>query len=113
MTLLTIRPKMQQQGRIELAPESMEEEIMQNINTIFLTPKFSVPLFRRFGQEAAYLDKPLLAAQAAIRSELFAVIPKYEPRVRVEAISFENPENYDDEAQKLSTLIPEVQVRIL
>jgi phage baseplate assembly protein W len=91
-----------------LWPQTLWQEIRQNINTLLTTPKYSVPLGREMGVDAAYVDKPQLAAEAAIRSELFGLIPFYEPRVRVVAIAFVKSEGGD-----LATLAPRVEVKIL
>ena len=39
-------------GKLNLAPETLEEEVLQNVAIIVSTPKFSVPLDRGLG----YLD---------------------------------------------------------
>ena len=36
-------------GKLNLAPETLEEEVLQNVAIIVSTPKFSVPLDRGLG----------------------------------------------------------------
>lgn len=73
---------------INLYPATKLEEIMQNINTLLLTPKYSVPLDRSFGLDMSFIDRPPLQARAAISADVFQAIQKYEPRVKVEKVSF-------------------------
>lgn len=95
---LTANPK-----KINLQPENEIEEIMQNINTLLQTPKGSVPLYRDFGLNTTLGDEPLLVAKARVSSEVFHVIEKYEPRVKVMEIDF---------AMGEGVLIPKVKVRL-
>ena len=90
---------------INFAPESLEEEISQNVNTIFRTSKYSVPLDREFGLNASLLDQPVNVAQALLMNEIAESIEKFEPRVKVSEIRFmESPEGY---------LRPLIRVKIL
>lgn len=89
---------------INLNPETKLEEIMQNINTLLLTPKYSVPLDRLIGLEMTFLDNPTLQAKARISADVYQAIQKYEPRVSVERVSF---------TVKGEKMIPKVQVRLL
>lgn len=93
--------------KINLNPQTEIEEIMQNINTLLITPKNSVPLDRAFGIDMSFLDRPPLQARAAISAEVYQAIQKYEPRVKVEKVSFTvggvNGEK----------LIPKVQVSLI
>lgn len=90
-----------------LWPSSVAEEVAQNILTLLRTEKYSVPLHRELGMKMEYVDAPIIAAQAMIRSDLFEMIPKYEPRVKVERIRFYRAE------ENLSTLIPKVEVSLI
>ena len=90
---------------INFAPESPEAEIAQNINTIFRTSKYSVPLDREFGLNVTVLDKPVNVAEALITNEIVEAIEKFEPRVKVTEIAFR-------EAQE-GYLKPAIKIRIL
>ncbi len=72
--------------KINFRPSSVQEEIFQNINTILGTYKFSVPLFREFGFEAEFIDKPMSVLQPLYVREVIETIEKYEPRVIVEEV---------------------------
>lgn len=73
---------------VNFAPETVAEEIAQNILTIISTPKYSVPLDRSFGIDARCVDMPIMQAQAAHSSEIFQAIREYEPRVSINRITF-------------------------
>lgn len=90
---------------INLAPETTEEEIIQNIQTILATPKYTVPLDRGFGLSQEYLDKPHSVAKTMIVTDVFDAIEAYEPRVRVVEITFSSTDGI--------TLIPTVEVEII
>mgnify|MGYP001779583270 FL=1 len=92
-------------NNIDFAPENELLEVLQNVRTILSTAKFSVPLDRDFGIDASLLDKPILEAKAKISSEIILAIKKYEPRVKVEEITF-----FGDMDGKLQ---PKVQVSII
>lgn len=78
---LTVNPSV-----INFRPSTTLEEIFQNINTIFSTAKYSVPLFREFGTNAFFVDKPMTSIRPTLIAELIEVVEKYEPRVIVEEI---------------------------
>ena len=48
---------------INMEPQTVEEEIMQNVAVILATPKFSVPLDRGLGMNMNFLDKPVPSAK--------------------------------------------------
>lgn len=104
MTTFTIEGGMSL-NNIDFAPENEILEILQNVRTILSTVKFSVPLDRDFGIDASLLDKPILEAKAKISSEIILAIKKYEPRVKVEEITFSG--DMDGKLQ------PKVQVSII
>lgn len=71
---------------INFRPESVLEEIFQNINTILGTYKFSVPLFRDFGFLAEFIDRPMSVLHQIYVREVVETIEKYEERVIVEEV---------------------------
>lgn len=78
---LTINP-----SKVDFAPADVLTEIFQNVNTILNTAKFSVPLFREFGNSALIVDKPMTTIRPTMIAEIVEVVEKYEPRVLVEEI---------------------------
>ena len=55
-------------GKLNLAPETLEEEVLQNVAIIVSTPKFSVPLDRVWVAQR-FIDKPIQVAQSILISE--------------------------------------------
>lgn len=91
---------------INLAPETVEEEVLQNIAVIISTPKFSVPLDRGLGLAQRFLDRPIQVAQSILVSEVLDAIEEAEPRAEVLNVSFE----LGDTPGKM---IPVVEVNII
>ncbi len=75
--------------KINFNPSNEVEEILQNVQTIISTVKYTVPLDRAFGINPEIVDMPIHLAQAKISEEIFTAIKKYEPRAQIEDISFE------------------------
>lgn len=91
---------------INLAPETREEEILQNVAVIISTPKFSVPLDRGLGMAQRFVDKPIQVAQSILISEVLDAVERDEPRVEVLNVTFEMGDTP-------GALIPVVEVDIL
>ena len=92
--------------KINLAPESTVEEVLQNVAMIISTPKFSVPLDRNFGLAQRFIDKPIQTAQPVLISEVLDAIEEYESRAEIENVSFV-------QGGRPGALIPVVEVNIL
>ena len=92
--------------KINLAPESTVEEVLQNIAMILSTPKFSVPLDRGFGLAQRFIDTPIQTAQPLLISEVLDAIEEYEPRAEVENVDFVL-------GDRPGALIPIVEVNII
>lgn len=90
---------------INLQPQNVIEEVLQNVAMILATPKYSVPLARDLGLSNQFVDKPMPAAQALIISEIIDAIENYEPRATVEEVRFR-------QGRGEGALIPVVEVRI-
>lgn len=95
--------------KINLAPETVVEEVLQNIAMIITTPKFTVPLDRDFGLSQRFIDKPLPVAQSILVAEVMDVIEKYEPRAEIKNITF----TQSQEESQAGKLIPRVEVDII
>lgn len=76
-------------GKINLAPESTTEEVLQNVAIIVSTPKFSVPLDRGIGLAQRFIDKPIQIAKTILISEILDAIEAFEPRAEVTNVTFE------------------------
>jgi phage baseplate assembly protein W len=96
-------------AKINLFPATVVEEIMQNIRILLTTVVGSVPLDRKLGLNAVFIDEP--EPRAMMKLSIFTVetIQDYEPRVEVKDVTFTpNPEDALD-----GRLYPKVTVRIL
>ena len=80
---------------INFAPPSVAEEVLQNVRTLIMTAKYSVPLDRELGIDAAYLDRPAPDAMARLRVRIADAVRRFEPRAEVKVVEFRN---YDDGA---------------
>ena len=90
--------------KINFAPETTAEEIVQNVRTILTTIKYQIPLDREFGIDGDPVDKPMPQAQALITSEIIRQVRRYEPRAVINSITFTGELN--------GKLIPRVEVTI-
>lgn len=74
---------------VDFAPSTEAAEIIQNVRTILSTRVGTVPLARGFGVSWAALDRPLDVARSLTRVAVIDAITAYEPRARVESVSFD------------------------
>lgn len=65
-----------------------EREIIRNVQTILTTPVGSCPLYRDFGIDVTTVDKPMDVAQNLYAVAIMEAVEKYEPRVRVQEVTF-------------------------
>ena len=91
--------------KIKIAPESLIEEVLQNVAMILSTIKNTAPLARDIGLSARFVDKPIPVAEAILISEVLDAVEKYEPRAEIENVSFERDED-------TGKIIPRLEVAI-
>lgn len=96
-----------QLNEIKILPENEFEEIAQNVRTILSTVKNSVPLDRGFGIDKQILDLPISVAQAKITAAVVVAVNKFEPRVRVKRVF------YNDSNSMEGKLTPSVEVALI
>lgn len=80
--------------------------VLQNIAAILSTPMGTVPLYRDFGLDWSFLDKPIPIAKVQMVAPVREAIQRWEPRATVLDVSFS-----EDPAQP-GILIPTVEVDI-
>ena len=80
--------------------------VLQNIAIILSTPMGSVPLYRDFGLDQSFLDKPAPVAKVLMVAPVREAIERWEPRATVQNVFFS-----EDPAQP-GVLIPTVEVEI-
>ncbi len=86
-------------------PSGEVEEVLQNVMTICLTRKYSVPLDRLLGFEGEFLDEAVGRMRAKFRAEVVRAVKKYEPRARVTGIDFQADLN--------GRIVPRIRVKIV
>ncbi len=89
---MTYSVKASESVKINLAPASRIEEILQNLSMILQTVKNTAPLYRDFGLSGNFLDKSMAAAETLIIAELYEAVEKYESRAEIVGVSFESNE---------------------
>jgi phage baseplate assembly protein W len=89
---------------INFAPDTVEEEVLQNVRTILTTIKHSIPLDRSFGIDGEVIDLPINVAKAKMTNEIFRAVRQYEPRAVIESITFTGEDK--------GILRPKMEVRI-
>lgn len=80
---------LEEQPEFNFFPNSIQEEIEQNIRFLCMTVEGSLPLDRAFGLNREFLDKPINEARLILLPELIKKINKYEPRVNVINITYD------------------------
>jgi phage baseplate assembly protein W len=75
-------------ANINLTPASVAEEVVQNLNMLLATAKYSVPLDREFGISWESVDRPMAVAEAMIVSEIMEAVERCEPRAEIQNIKF-------------------------
>lgn len=91
---------------LRLGETDQVNEVLRNIAVILSTPKGTVPLYRDFGLDTSFLDKPLPVAKVLMVAPVREAVERWEPRATVRNVSFDA-----DQAQP-GTLIPTVEVDI-
>jgi len=94
---------------INMFPNSVQEEILQNVMMLLLTIRGTVPLDRDLGLTNSFIDDP--SPRGMMRFAIFVLetIQEYEPRVEVSEVDFAPRPNDALDGR----LYPRVRVRIL
>ena len=74
---------------VDFAPHTTTAEILQNVRTILNTRIGTVPLAREFGISWEHVDMPLPVAKSIMQGAVIDAIEEFEPRARVENVSFD------------------------
>lgn len=75
---------------INFSPKTKEEKIVQNVRTILVTRKGSVPLDRDFGLTWEHIDKPISIARSLQQAEIIDAIEQYEPEATVQSVEWDD-----------------------
>jgi len=93
-------------NRLTLNEQDTRKSIVQNIAILLKTKIRTVPMYREFGIDMRYLDKPINVAANMLAGELRDAIETWEPRVRFVGATFEQS------TTEPGKLIPTVEVEI-
>lgn len=77
-----------EQIELKINPETVVDEVLQNLWFLYSSIEYDVPLNRAFGLNATYLDKPIETAKALAMSDIFEKTELYEPRAEIVDITF-------------------------
>lgn len=91
-------------GPLKLNETDTVTSALQNVAIILSTWEGTVPLYRDFGISSEYTHMPIPAAKALLRAEIKEKVERYEPRVSVIGVTFEETGN---------GLIPTLEVEFL
>lgn len=67
-------------AHIQLNEKDEVKEILRNVAVILATPKGSVPMYRDFGLDMSFLDKPMNVAKNMAVIPVREAIEEWEPR---------------------------------
>ena len=81
---------------INFYPQTVAEEVVQNVRTILATRVGTVPLDRALGSSWDMIDQALPAAMQLARADVFDALERFEPRAVVESIRWEQAEDAQD-----------------
>lgn len=90
-------------GKINFAPSTIEQEVLQNVATILATVRNTVPYDRALGINPDYLDDPTPVTRSRLIADIISAIHSREPRAKVTDVVFK-----EDQAE--GVLIPTVRV---
>lgn len=92
------------QPEIILGASNTAEDVQRCVAVLLGTRAGSVAMDRDFGLSWDFVDLPMEAAQAALTAEIVAKIAKYEPRAKVNRVTYTIGDD--------GTLLPHVEVTI-
>lgn len=93
--------------RLRLGGEDTVRDVLRNVALILATPKGGSPMYRDFGLDQSFLDKPLPVAKVMLRVAVKEAIEDWEPRASFVDMTFAG-----DPADPAS-LCPVVTVEVL
>ena len=76
-------------SKIKLNETDEVNEILRNVAVILATRKGSVPMYREFGLDMSFLDKPANVARSAAIIPVREAIQRWEPRAEFKGMTLE------------------------
>lgn len=93
--------------KVNWSPQTVEDEVIQNVSVILATQIGSVPYSRRLGISISALDAPTPVAMASVIREIIQKINEFEPRAIIHEVSFVQPHQNEN-----NRLIPKLVIGV-
>lgn len=77
-----------------LIESDLVSSVLQNIHLILTTRKGSVPMYRNFGLDMDFVDRPISIAQIMMISKVKEALEEFEPRAKFIRLSFDYDKNF-------------------
>ncbi len=91
---------------IQFEEPDLVQEVLRNIAIILYTPKGSVPMYREFGLDHSFLDKPMPVAKTLAIAPVREAIETWEPRATYKDMTI----SYDPSNPGKLTFTVEVEI---
>jgi len=79
---------------LQLEEPDLVREVLRNVALILYTPKGSIPMYREFGLDHSFLDKPMPVAKVVAVAPVREAIETFEPRAKYVGMTlFYDPSN--------------------
>lgn len=82
-------------NRINWSPQTVVEEVIQNVSTILGTQIGTVPYSRKLGLRSGLVDSSTPVFIATVTREIIQKISEFEPRAVIHSVSFEQADASD------------------
>lgn len=66
------------------------KSVIQNIALLLCTKKGTVPMYREFGIDMEFVDKPIDIAEAIAYKEVTEALERFEPRAKLKNLTFKS-----------------------
>lgn len=68
---------------LTLCENNRIKSILQNLSLLLATRKGTIPMYRDFGLDQSFIDKPQSVVQALALADITDAVERYEPRAKV------------------------------
>lgn len=81
--------KISASGNYSIAPQTIGEEVEQNLRFLLASKEYDCPLDRGVGLNTSYIDRRTEAAKALMLADLYDKVGRCEPRAEIVNVEFE------------------------
>lgn len=93
---------------LQLEEPDPVREVLRNVAIILATPKGSIPMYREFGLDNSFLDKPLPVAKVMAIAPVREAIERWEPRATYKSMTI----SHDPSNPGKLTFTVEVEIHV-